>query len=986
MNSLTTIHSVRTTVLILVVLATQGVATAEIRQWPAARISATLRYETTPADLNHGPFSSWQALSSAELGGVVHGWGAPVSIAAHDPAQQGLQLVREATSSTAEYSLLTTTQAPNCARYFYRELRNGLPVFSGILMFSVNQENRVSRWMVRSHDSFPVRDSHILTEIDAANQLLPSVQGKEWSIERSTAGWYPDYDLDALLPCFWIRLAGGESWERWEGIVEASTGEVLHEWSGIHTDVVSGTVSGMYWQPYEQSEPSVGPHPFQTVFVNGNAETTDAAGFFMREAGNTANLVAELRGPYVDVDNEDADEDAQLIRTYLAPFDPVLMNWTTAEATAPELNLFFHTQAIHDWYKILDPEFDALDYPLPAVANVGTAYDNAYWNGFGTYYGSGSQYNNFAMYSDVIYHEYTHGVTDGIYPDNMLPYIDQPGALNEAWSDYFACTINGDPLMGDYMLGGNPHSAFRDLEDDMVFPEEWHGEVHADSPFISAPLWTIRAGLGTTQADALAHFARYGLAETFFDYLVAVLETDDNDGDLSNGTPNGSLIYQAFGDHGIGPGDLPQFEIMSVSYVSDGTLGSMGDGDRFVEPAERVALTFILRNSSPLFPPPATDVVITVSTNDPTAAVSNSPQGVSMLAPGQTFAPQPFLIEYSGSAPDHWATLSIDVTSNGGAASVEHTLEYTVGTPHLLVVADDPDTDVEHFVTDAIRSQDKIFDRVDLAPNALLPPDRVPGYGVILWLSGNADGNVVQTMDQYLLQSFLNAVNKIILSGQNIADALDNGSFAENVLQVEIVADSLSSNAVTADEEPLTPFDWYLLSGANGAGNQREPSTFTAFGGSVAVGHYGRGTTGPTAIVEFANGNGLLFGFGLEAISGQAGSHPLAELFSSIYTWADTLLDATPSQEPAVIPTELAVTNVYPNPFNATAQIAYQLPTGGQGRIVLFDLLGRVADQIAISGYSGTVSWSPRLGSGIYFAQVESAGSLSPATKLVLLR
>ncbi len=960
-----------------------GTTRATDRVWPPSQVMSQLERVKISSDLD---FSDWQLLQDRYLERPVVGWGPPITLEASDLAKSALSVIREMSGTHSKFELLTQTNARGLARFYFRETRQDLPVFGGGVSFSVNSGQALSRWTLRSHDKFPTREAHLLDVTSAAKLLGPNQSGADWPVKWSISGWYPDYEIRQLLPALWIRLEGELPHERWEGIVEASSGEVLLEWPGIHTDVVSGSVSGPYWQPYEQSDVQISPHRHELIFVNGNMDTTDSNGLFQRESGNHAELVAELRGPYVDVDNEDRPEDAQLALTVNAPFSPVSMTWSTAEATGPELNLYFHTQFIHDWYKILDPEYNALDYPMPAVCNVGNAYDNAYWNGYGTYYGSGSTYNDFAMYSDVIYHEYTHGVTDGIYPEGMLPYIDQPGAMNEAWSDYFACTINGDPLMGDYLQGGNPHSFFRNLESTMVFPDNWVGEVHGDSPFISAPLWTIRTAMGTEFADALAHYARYGLAETFFDYLVSVLETDDNDGDLSNGTPNGELIYSAFGDHGIGPGDDPNFVLENISYVADGTLGSLGDGDRFVEPGERVSLTFVLRNDALLFPPPATDVQVAVISDDPSAIVSNSPQSIVTLPAGQSFTPQPFLIQYAADAADHWTALRIHVSSGGSPSTLEDTVAFTIGTPRMLIVADDASSNVERFVTQAVRGQGRIYDLIELSNSDMLSADRLPGYGVVLWLSGNAEGNVLQTPDQNLLQTYLAAGNKIVLSGQNIADALDGGTFAENTLQVDVINDSLLSNAVTAEGAPFVDGDWFLITGSGGAMNQRTPSTFLPLGNSRAIAHYGRGEAGDVAAVEFANGNGLLFGFGIEAVSGLAGSSSLLEMLEQIYAWAGPLLTVPEIEHPAVLPANLEISGAFPNPFNASVEISYSLGSGNSGLITIHDILGRKIDSIPLSTQAGVVSWKPATASGLYFARIESNGQFSAATKLMLMR
>jgi hypothetical protein len=59
-------------------------------------------------------------------------------------------------------------------------------------------------------------------------------------------------------------------------------------------------------------------------------------------------------------------------------------------------------------------------------------------------------------------------------------------------------------------------------------------------------------------AHNLAHFSKWGLPDdantgiAFSEWFVEVLVTDDDDGDISNGTPNFTAINNAFNTHGIG--------------------------------------------------------------------------------------------------------------------------------------------------------------------------------------------------------------------------------------------------------------------------------------------------------------------------------------------------------------------------------------------------------------------------------------------------
>src|SRR5262249_10858797 len=95
--------------------------------------------------------------------------------------------------------------------------------------------------------------------------------------------------------------------------------------------------------------------------------------------------------------------------------------------------------------------------PLIATVHYGQQYDNAEWNGrqmlFGD--GDGTYFNRFTIAVDVIGHELTHGVTQ--YTSD-LEYHDQPGALNESFSDVFGSmvkqfTLNQKAAEADWLIG-----------------------------------------------------------------------------------------------------------------------------------------------------------------------------------------------------------------------------------------------------------------------------------------------------------------------------------------------------------------------------------------------------------------------------------------------------------------------------------------------------------------------------------------------------
>jgi Zn-dependent metalloprotease len=90
-------------------------------------------------------------------------------------------------------------------------------------------------------------------------------------------------------------------------------------------------------------------------------------------------------------------------------------------------------------------------------------YDNAFWDGEQMVYGDGDEdlpeeerlFNRFTIAVDIIGHELTHGVTEYTA---RLAYLDQPGALNESFSDIMGILVK-QRLLGqkadeaDWLIG-----------------------------------------------------------------------------------------------------------------------------------------------------------------------------------------------------------------------------------------------------------------------------------------------------------------------------------------------------------------------------------------------------------------------------------------------------------------------------------------------------------------------------------------------------
>ncbi len=101
----------------------------------------------------------------------------------------------------------------------------------------------------------------------------------------------------------------------------------------------------------------------------------------------------------------------------------------------------------------------------------------------------------------------------------------------------------------------------------------------------------------------------------------------------------------------------------------------------------------------------------------------------------------------------------------------------------------------------------------------------------------------------------------------------------------------------------------------------------------------------------------------------------------------DWLTPLDSREAPAPVPQSISLTT-YPNPFNSTVRIDYELPRAGDARVSIYNTLG---EQVAtlFDGHtnagSHTLNWSPNAASGVYFVKLVS-GEFVTSRKILYIR
>jgi len=110
----------------------------------------------------------------------------------------------------------------------------------------------------------------------------------------------------------------------------------------------------------------------------------------------------------------------------------------------------------HNKFKM--ESYDNENAPIDVHINFGQKYNNAYWDGKRMVFGNGDgKYFNTFLTQNVFTHEFTHAITE--YRCGLI-YENQPGALNEHYSDVFAVcadhiNLAQKPSDATWLIGDN---------------------------------------------------------------------------------------------------------------------------------------------------------------------------------------------------------------------------------------------------------------------------------------------------------------------------------------------------------------------------------------------------------------------------------------------------------------------------------------------------------------------------------------------------
>ncbi len=338
---------------------------------------------------------------------------------------------------------------------------------------------------------------------------------------------------------------------KWQVYLDAKTGERVAKEQVLRFG--SGTVEFLVPRRHPLGERAAFPAVDMDVTVDGSAQSTNSAGQLSWQGAAAVNVRSAVTGPLIDVSSVSGTPFS--VDVSLADGGASVVESIADEAEEAQLSTFIHARIVKDYVRNINPNLAWLDTQLPVRVNIEDEC-NAFSDGNSiNFFLSSGQCANTALLADVVYHEFGHSM----HSNSIIEGVGaSDGAFGEGLSDYLAATITGDPAMGvGFFKDESPLRHIDPLDKEHVWPDDIRA-IHYTGLIFAGAMWDLRKifvekfgeEMGVEMSDRYYYGAVQRASNIPATYIEILLE-DDDDGNLSNGTPNICDINSVFGLHGL---------------------------------------------------------------------------------------------------------------------------------------------------------------------------------------------------------------------------------------------------------------------------------------------------------------------------------------------------------------------------------------------------------------------------------------------------
>ena len=529
---------------------------------------------------------SWHVIFNEGNGKPNRAYGNPIRVAGNDLVAKSYQFMAQELSGfnipVSQLELVRTHESAKFRFVNFRQLHEGLEIINSRLTLKFTKNDEVILFGLDVFNNINLSTTPTISESQAktlAQRDLENITAvhAEPNLKVLAIPGEQTYTFRLVRTIFVEAIDHDRVPENWEVLVDAHNGQLLSRRNLVVQAAPKALDNGrpesngnlqMFGTVYPKhpyAADSLVALPHLQFTVNGTNYFTNASGQYDAGIpGLPASGTFPLQGRWSRVVHGNTGMNTPTFTLQVDSLrDSIHYNnrgTSPAVNTIRHLSAYYHTNLVHDYMKSLMPLFTALDIPLTTRVDRTDGTCNAFFNGNSiNFYVTAGGCNALSQTADVVYHEYGHAITNYFYNSFGQPF--QNGGMGEGYSDIFAITLTGDPVLGIGFSSTNPNTSIRRYDiNPKIFPQNLVGQVHADGEIICGAWWRTGGLIGNnrTMMEILGE-SMYALANApngqegtlYTQILIDAIQADDNDNNLSNGTPHFNQLVQAFAFHGI---------------------------------------------------------------------------------------------------------------------------------------------------------------------------------------------------------------------------------------------------------------------------------------------------------------------------------------------------------------------------------------------------------------------------------------------------
>lgn len=313
--------------------------------------------------------------------------------------------------------------------------------------------------------------------------------------------------------------------------------------------------------------------------------------------------------------------------------------------------------------------------------------------------------------------------------------------------------------------------------------------------------------------------------------------------------------------------------------------------------------------------------------------------------------------------------------AKGGAEIQTDSIYVPLGDPNILFVDDDGGKSYEQYYLDTFIRCGAYAENWNCKEKGA-PSITAEDYPVLLWSTGATRDSTLTAEEQSVIRNFLSSGGDVIIAGQNIGfDLVQNGSFEDSlffadVLHAKFIADTGNVTVVIGQPgDPVWTGMIVSLQGKMGTPDPVSADIIQPIHPAVGLLSFGgrKDQRAGVGWIDPISGARLIYlTFGLEAVKGPFENS--AELFlEKCLSWlAATATGALQAKQSITVDFQLY--HNYPNPFNPSTAIRFDLPRKERVTLEIVNVLGQKVKTLIEKDFNAgsySIFWDGKDAAGI---------------------